>query len=230
MKYEALIFDADATLYDFQKAEELSFTQTMQAYGYPADQESYRLYSKINEAMWKKLERGEVGKTELRTLRFDEYAKAAGIQFDADTISQVYTDALAQQGILFEGAMAVIQAASAQIDCYIASNGIGYVQRSRFAKSKLEPYFKQVFISEEVGAEKPDLKFFKTVQDTLGIKKSKQILFVGDSLSADIKGGVQAGWTTVWYNPAHHQNSTTFIPDYEIEDLKEVLTLLKHEK
>lgn len=226
MKYDTLLFDADATLYDFKAAEEQAFMLTMEKYGLESSKASYELYSKINDDMWKQLERGEIGKDELRVKRFDEYAQASYQVMDAEVMSREYTDNLAEMGILFDDAMEVIQTVSKKIECSIASNGIGYVQRRRFQKSGIEPYFKHLFISEELKAEKPDHKFFRSIEQVLGIQDPKRILFVGDSLSADIKGGVMAGWTTVWYNPEHVLNTTDYQPDYEIERLSQVIDLL----
>ena len=187
---------------------------------------SYELYSQINDDMWKMLERGEIGKNELRIKRFDVYAQASSQAMDAEKISLEYTNNLAEMGILFDDAMEVIQTVSQKLECSIASNGIGYVQRRRFHKSGIEPYFKHLFISEELKAEKPDPKFFRSIEQVLGIHEPKRILFVGDSLSADIKGGVMAGWTTVWYNPEHVKNTTEYQPDYEIDRLSQVIELI----
>lgn len=226
MKYDTLLFDADATLYDFKAAEKQAFMITMEKAGLDHSKACYELYSKINDDMWKRLERGEIGKDELRVKRFDEYASASNQVMDAEMMSREYTDNLAEMGILFEDAMEVIQTVSKRIECSIASNGIGYVQRRRFHKSGIEPYFKHLFISEELKAEKPDSKFFRSIEQILDIHDPKRILFVGDSLSADIKGGVMAGWTTVWYNPDHIKNTTEYQPDYEIDSLSQVIDLL----
>ena len=226
MNYDKLLFDADATLYDFKVAEKQAFMLTMENHGFDCSVRCYELYSKINDDMWKRLERKEIGKAELRVERFASYAAATHQPMDAEQISMEYTNNLAEMGILFDDAMAVIQTVSQKIECSIASNGIGYVQRRRFAKSGIEPYFKHLFISEELQAEKPDPKFFKRVEEVLEIHDPKRILFVGDSLSADIKGGVMAGWTTVWYNPDHLENLSEYQPDYEIDSLSQVIDLL----
>lgn len=129
MRYDTLLFDADATLYDFKAAEEQAFMLTMKKHGLDNSLASYELYSKINDDMWKQLERGEIGKDELRVKRFDEYAQASHQEMDAEVMSREYTDNLAEMGILFDDAMEVIQTVSKKIECSIASNGIGYVQR-----------------------------------------------------------------------------------------------------
>ena len=49
---------------------------------------------------------------------------------------------------------------------------------------------------------------------------------VGDSLTSDIKGGVNAGLTTVWVNP-EHKDCGDIHPDYEIERLYQLETLLE---
>lgn len=226
MKIKAILFDADQTLFDFKKAEEIAFHETMQELGFLDDDEAYELYSKINDEMWKKLERKEIGKAELRHVRFRIYLEQTNQTGDEFKLSQRYTDLLSEQGIVYEGAIDVVKACSERVDCYLATNGIGYVQRNRFKKSGLIPYIKDLFISEELKAEKPSLNFFEPIFKQLSIVDPREVMMIGDSLSADIQGGLQAGCFTIWFNPNHVENSSNLVPNVEIDDLADILNYL----
>ncbi len=54
-------------------------------------------------------------------------------------------------------------------------------------------YFEKIFVSAELGAEKPSTIIFKRVEDSIRVQ-AKKILHVGDSLSEDIQGALQSGW------------------------------------
>jgi 2-haloacid dehalogenase len=110
---------------------------------------------------------------------------------------------------------------------YLVSNGTASIQRSRIASSDIERYFEGIFISEEVGYNKPDKAYFDVCFATIEDFDPKQAVIVGDSLSSDIQGGKNAGITTVWFNPKHLENTTKITPDYEIGGLMELLELLE---
>ena len=224
MKIKALLFDADQTLFNFKKAEEVAFHKTMQEASLLDSDELYQRYSQINDAMWKKLERNEIGKTELRVERFRLYFEETKQIANQQHISTIFTDHLSLQGILFEDAIPLVSRCALKVNCYIASNGIGYVQRTRFAASNLQPYIKDLFISEELKAEKPSVDFFKPIFEKLNAEPH-EVAIVGDSLTADIQGGFNAGCITVWFNPEQVENHTKIKPDYEITQLQEVYDL-----
>ena len=57
-------------------------------------------------------------------------------------------------------------------------------------------------------------------------------MIVGDSLTSDIQGGINAGIRTVWFHPAgaavsEANGEETAVPDREIRSLKELPALLR---
>ena len=54
-----------------------------------------------------------------------------------------------------------------------------------------------LFVSSEVGFPKPELRFYQTVAQKLGLE-AEEILLVGDDYEADVSGPRTAGWKTVW--------------------------------
>lgn len=225
--YRHILFDADDTLFDFKQSEKKAFELTMKNFELSYSDENYQLYTKINAKMWQMLENKQIGKDELRVKRFTEYLSEINEQKDAALMNETYTRYLAEQGILFADALDVLKQCKRLLPCSIATNGVAYVQRRRIEKAHLESYFAHLFISEELQAEKPDLKFFKKIFECLNIENPKEVLFIGDSLNADIKGGVLSGCTTVWYNPMHKKNLSEYQPDFEIAKLDEILKIIE---
>ena len=105
---------------------------------------------------------------------------------------------------------------------YIVSNGTAVVQDSRIEKAKLATYFKKIFISEKLGVNKPDARFFELCfKEMPGIKKEETVI-VGDSLTSDMLGGENAGIKNIWYNPKSQKNTLGVSIWREIHSLDEI--------
>ena len=202
MKYKTLLFDADGTLFDFHKGEGVAIRQTFAAFDIDADDQMVAEYSAINDSLWKKLELGEIEKSVLFYRRFELFFERYGFIRDAREMGKTYAENLSKQIFLFEGAEELCEKLSSLADMYIVTNGIEFVQKSRYAKSGLDKYFKGIFISGEIGHEKPSVDFFKHIERSIPDFDKDGAIIVGDSLSADIKGGIAYGIDTCWYNPA----------------------------
>ena len=109
---------------------------------------------------------------------------------------------------------------------FLVSNGTATVQHSRLTSAGLYPYFEQVFISQEIGYNKPEKTYFDRCFERIPGFEQERALMVGDSLTSDIKGGINAGLKTVWVNPAH-KPCGDIRPDYEIEGLCQLESLLE---
>lgn len=224
-----ICFDVDDTLLDFHAREKIAFFSAMQEMGVRAKEQDYHEYARINDALWKQLEKGEIQKERLRIQRFEMFFQLFYPTLDPVKMNDIYVRHLAEQCFLIKGVQEVVEKCSKRVHCAIATNGIASVQRRRLEKSGLMPYFKELFISEELDCSKPQKEFF----DAIVIKckcSPEEILFVGDSLSADIQGAVMNHFVSVWYNPKHIKNEMDIHADHEIDQLEEVLNILEEEK
>ena len=79
--------------------------------------------------------------------------------------------------------------------------------------------------SKEDCQTKSVLHFNACFDSIAGFDKEKAII-VGDSLSSDIRGGINVGIRTVWVNP-DHKDCGDIKPDYEIEYLHQLEALLE---
>ena len=227
MTYKFLLFDLDHTLLDFDTSEDVALTQLLKEEGV-ADIQAYKdYYVPMNKSLWKDLEEKKITKQELVNTRFSKLFSHFGIEKDGVYLAERYQFYLAQQGQVFSGAMELLDSLiDSGYELYAATNGITTIQTGRLAQSGLAPYFNQVFISEQLQTQKPDALFYEKIgQQIAGFSKEKTLM-IGDSLTADIQGGNNAGIDTVWYNPQHLENTTQLHPTYEVHSYKDLLNCL----
>ena len=227
MSYKFLLFDLDHTLLDFDTSEDVALTQLLKEEGV-ADIQAYKdYYVPMNKSLWKDLEEKKITKQELVNTRFSKLFSHFGIEKDGVYLAEHYQFYLAQQGQVFSGAMELLDSLiDSGYELYAATNGITTIQTGRLAQSGLAPYFNQVFISEQLQTQKPDALFYEKIgQQIAGFSKEKTLM-IGDSLTADIQGGNNAGIDTVWYNPQHLENTTQLHPTYEVHSYKDLLNCL----
>ncbi len=226
-KYEWLLFDADDTLFDFKLAEERAIRSTLESFGLPADAEHIAVYSRINDALWKQLERGEVTKDRLKVARFEQFCEHYGFAPVGRGLADAYVENLGRQTALIDGAEDVCRALAGRYKMYIITNGIYAVQTARFAGSAIKEHFEKCFISDGIGASKPSRGFFDAVAADIPDFDISRALVIGDSLTSDIKGGADYGIDTCWLNrsgkPAPEGMNITYI----IGDIRDVLEILE---
>lgn len=225
-KYEFLLLDADETLFDFTRCEREALCDALRATGITPDEQMIAAYSKINDGYWKMLERGEIDKVTLRVARFEAFCRHYGFGVDVSRLAVGYTDALATKGYLISGALEVCRTLSAHCKLYIITNGIATVQRGRFEPSPLRAFVQELFISEELGAEKPHSAYFDAVAAGIPDFDRKKALVVGDSLSSDMRGGANAGIDTCWFNPKGKKAPADLSITYTISTLEELVPLV----
>ena len=227
MTYKFLLFDLDHTLLDFDAAEDVALTQLLKEEGVMDIQAYKDYYVPMNKALWKDLEQKKITKSDLVNTRFSKLFEHFGIEKDGTYLANRYQFYLALQGQVFSGAMELLDnLIDRSYELYAATNGITAIQTGRLAQSGLAPYFNQVFISEQLQTQKPDALFYERIgQQITGFDKEKALM-IGDSLTADIQGGNNAGIDTIWYNPNHLVNKTGAQPTYEVHSYQALLETL----
>jgi len=227
MTYKFLLFDLDHTLLDFDAAEDVALTQLLKEEGVADIQEYKDYYIPMNKALWKDLELKKITKQELVNTRFSRLFEHFGIEKDGIHLAERYQFFLSKQGQIFSGAMELLDNLIERgYELYAATNGITAIQTGRLTQSGLAPYFNQVFISEQLKTQKPDALFYERIgQQIPGFSKENTVM-IGDSLTADIQGGNNAGIDTIWYNPHHLENKTQAHPTYEVDSYQALLEIL----
>lgn len=221
-----VLFDLDDTLFDFHKAEKIALTKTLVHFGIDPTEETLALYSTINAAHWKRLELGEISREEVKVGRYRELFKTIGVECDPVKATAYYESMLAIGHYFMPGAPELLEELYRKYRLYIVSNGTAKVQEGRIGSSGIAKYMDGIFISQILGANKPDKQFFDICFAEIPDFSLSETVIIGDSLSSDIKGGINAGITTVWFNPKGIENDNDIKPDYTIKGLSEVPSLL----
>lgn len=223
---DTLFLDLDDTILDFHKAEAVAIAKTFRSLDIEPSEENISLYSRINDSQWKRLEKGELTREEVLSKRFSLLFEALGIERSVAMARQLYETLLGQGHFFIDGAETLLRDLCGKYRIYIASNGTARIQKGRIESSGIAKYVDRIFISSEIGVNKPSKEFFDYCFDAVGGVDRERTLMVGDSLSSDILGGKNAGIKTCLYNPHKRENTTQIIPDYEIHNLSELPSLL----
>ena len=227
--YKFILFDADNTLFDFTRSEREAVAEAMRDFGFDPTDGVIDDYSRINQSLWEKLERGETEKHRLRVERFELLFEKEGYDPDkAHAVSDRYSERLAGKAYLIDGAEEILKSLAPHAGLYIVTNGIKNIQESRFDMSGLGKYIRASFISEEIGFEKPDARFFDEVESRIPDFSREEALIVGDSLTSDIRGGINAGIRTCWFNPKGLPERADIPADYMVTSLDEIPALVKN--
>ena len=223
---EFLFLDLDDTILDFQKAERLALAKALEAFGLSPTDTVLARYHQINREHWERLERKELTREQVLVGRFAALFQEMGLSADAERAAGAFEENLSQGHYFLQGAVEALQSLSKKYKLYLASNGTAKVQARRLKSAGIIPYFQEIFVSQEIGANKPDPAYFSACFARIPGFRKERAMMVGDSLTSDILGGIQAGIATCWVNP-HHKTGEIH-PDYEIESITQLEALLNN--
>ncbi len=226
MPYSHLIFDADNTLFDFDKAQtnalELCFADAKLAF----KAHYHDLYASINHDLWQAFEQGKLSQASINAERFSRLIKKLELSVDIQFLSTVYLCRLAEGHFLYDGALEVLEGLKKHCRMIIVTNGLKEVQRPRFSNSPIMPYLEGIIVSDELGIAKPHAGIFDAAFDMLNHPAKKEVLIIGDSLSSDMQGGINYQIDTCWFNPQQKQNKLELGVTHEIRRLEELIDII----
>lgn len=197
---KAIFFDVDDTLLNFGLSSKSALADVFQHFGLELDDAIKQRYYGINTGLWDEQKQGLRTVQNVIDTRFRLLFEDLGWDVDVDAFRDVYQGQLAQSHVLEQGALETVRTLSQRYDLYVASNSILAMQTSRLRLAQLLPYFQDLFVSNDIGYEKPDARFFETCLQR-SQRQAQDIVFVGDSLEADMVGATSCGMTACWYNP-----------------------------
>ena len=225
--HPVILMDLDNTILDFNTAEYNALGRAFALVGAPFSREIAGLYHEINIRHWEMLEDGILTRDRVLVKRFEALFSEIGVEADAFRTQALYEKLLAEGHWFMPGAEAMLKALYGTYRLFICSNGTQSVQDSRIESAGIAKYFEKIFISEHMGANKPEACFFeRCFREVPGFERERTII-LGDSLTSDIRGGLNAGIKTCWFNPNGKTNSGPIVPDYEIRALSEFEELLE---
>ncbi len=224
--FKILLLDLDDTILDFQKAEHIAISKTFRAFGIEPTDSVCSRYSQINKVHWEALERRELTRQQVLVGRFEVLFQELGVAADAAACAKLYEQNLSQGHYFLPGAQAAMESLVKKYRLFLVSNGTASVQAAKLKSADLKRFFEDIFISQEMGADKPALEFFQRCFDRIRDFDPAKTMIVGDSLTSDIRGGINAGIATCWINPDHKPPRADIPADYTIERLSQLEALL----
>lgn len=225
---KTILWDIDGTLLDFHAAEREAIKSLFQKFelGECTD-EMIERYSKINRSYWERLERGEVTKPQVLVGRFEDFFASEGLDISlAPEFNQAYQLSLGDTIVFCDDSYNIVKSLKGKVKQYAVSNGTVIAQTKKLRLSGLGELFDGVYLSEDLGVEKPNVEFFDQVFTEIGPINKDEVIIVGDSLTSDICGGNNAGILTCWYNPSQVVRKGDYKIDYEIADIHEIYAII----
>ncbi|RJE87490.1 noncanonical pyrimidine nucleotidase, YjjG family [Paenibacillus sp. 1011MAR3C5] len=229
MSYDVIFFDADDTLYDYAQSEAYALAESFREAKLEVSEQLTGSYRTINQQLWREYEQGAIDLALLRSERFARLIADNGltIPWTAEEFSHAYLRYLGEGSFLIEGAVEICrELLTGGHRLAVITNGIREVQLSRIGRSELADAFEHIIVSEDAGIQKPNPAIFDFAFAKLNLTGSRNALIVGDSLTSDMQGGINAGIDTCWYNPLRKPNTTSVKPKYEIHHLSELRTIV----
>ena len=138
-------------------------------------------------------------------------------------MSEEYIRISPTKNYLFPYAHEVLTVLKNKYTLHIITNGFEEAQHKKLKSADLSKYFSNIIISEHTGYRKPDVRIFHYASESVNASCS-DCLMIGDGLVVDILGAKEAGWDTVYFNPAKipHREKPTF----EISSLDALMQIL----
>lgn len=223
---KTVFLDVDNTLLDFDECSRQSMKLAFQDFHLDYHESMFDVFCQINELLWQQIEKGQLDKEGLYQVRWQMIFQELKIDCDSIKFEKDFLKYLGEISIPIDGAMELLQYLSSRYTLCIVSNAPYFQQIKRLQKIHLLTYIDHIFISEQIGFSKPSCEFFDACFMQLPSLKKEETIIIGDSLSADIKGGINYGISTCWYNHKHQLEPCDLKIDYIVETLLEIKNIL----
>lgn len=219
-----LLFDADQTIWDFKETEKISLSLLFQKFSLSESDETLEAYQKGNHWCWDAFEKGEITLEELETRRMELFFQNLGRDnLKAEEAAEYYAECLENNGIMLPGAHEMLQSLSSYPKALV-TNGIARIQWGRLRDTDSAKYFEHIFISQEMGVQKPRKEFFDIVLSK--IKRDKdECIVIGDSEKSDIQGAVNSGIRSILYSPS---GKSSALATWSVSSYKELVELISY--
>ena len=219
---KAVFFDIDDTILDYDLCAEFTVRMACETLGVAYSQAVQTEYRRVDDALWVRQKLGELTIPQVLELRNTHMMDYLGLT-DGMSFQEAFIEAFGESCALVEGAEEVLKAVKEKgLPVYSASNGFMEVQTKRLEKAGVLQYFDRLFVSQTIGYEKPDIRFFEHCLRETGYAPH-EVLMIGDSVAADIKGGLNAGWNVCYLN---RHGKPAGVDCTEIKHLKELHTII----
>ena len=236
--YSTLIFDLDDTLTDDLENCREAFKIMVNSRGEDYSEEDFLHFRKIDKKTWEDRAAGrlltpyendiEKKKEWIRASRILKYYAEEAITYeDAVKLNDIYIEGMKEKVVSRPDLIKVIKYLyEKNYRIIIATNGPLVPLKEKLKKIKIIDFVDVMFSSEEAGEMKPHKRFYEKLFEKAKIIPSKEILFIGDNLETDIKGGIENGMSTCWCNYNINEVNKKYLVTHEIEKLSDLMNIL----
>ena len=224
--FKAVLLDVDGTLLDFNESAKEAMVRAFNVVGVKYSEKVFITFHTVNDRLWQRIEKGEITRAELHKIRWKTIYEELGVKADYDLTERLFLAGLNEIAVPVKDALETVKYLSKKYKVYTASNAPYTQQVNRLTTSGILPYITKILNFETLGIHKPQKEFFDKCAEAVLPANKSQTVIIGDSLSADIKGGRDIGITTVWFNENGKKIAEDRIFDYEINSLKDIKNIL----
>lgn len=221
---KAVLIDIDDTIFDFEKCSKNSFLKTLEKFNIKFKEEDFSYFNKVNDILWTKQKLGEINIKEVFIKRDYLMGKYFNIDIEKGLFNDLFVKFLYDEIEMVDGIEDLLLYLSDKYKIFTASNGIFKMQENRLKKSNLDKYFDKIFVSDKIGFEKPDKKFFQKIMDLTKFSND-DLIMIGDSIKSDIIGAKNSKIKSIYFNKEDKKISDKNFT-YQVKNLSEIKKIL----
>lgn len=221
---KAVLIDIDDTIFDFEKCSKNSFLKTLEKFNLKFKEEDFSYFNKVNDILWTKQKLGEINIKEVFIKRDYLMGKYFNLDIEKGLFNDLFVKFLYDEIEMVDGIDDLLLYLSDKYKIFTASNGIFKMQENRLKKSNLDKYFDNIFVSDKIGFEKPDKKFFQKIMDLTKFSND-DLIMIGDSIKSDIIGAKNSKIKSIYFNKEDKKISDKNFT-YQVKNLSEIKKIL----
>lgn len=221
---KAVLIDIDDTIFDFEKCSKNSFLKTLEKFNLKFKEEDFSYFNKVNDILWTKQKLGEINIKEVFIKRDYLMGKYFNLDIEKGLFNDLFVKFLYDDIEMVDGIEDLLLYLSDKYKIFTASNGIYKMQKNRLKKSNLDKYFDKIFVSDKIGYEKPDKRFFKKIMDITKYSND-DLIMIGDSIKSDIIGAKNSKIKSIYFNKDGKKISDENFT-YQVKNLSEIKKIL----
>lgn len=221
---KAVLIDIDDTIFDFEKCSKNSFLKTLEKFNIKFKEEDFSYFNKVNDILWTKQKLGKINIKEVFIKRDYLMGKYFNLNIEKGLFNELFVKFLYDEIEMIDGIEDLLEYLSEKYKIFAASNGIYKMQENRLKKSNLDKYFDEIFVSEKIGYEKPDKKFFEKIMDITKFSDD-DLIMIGDSIKSDIIGAKNSKIKSIYFNK-EDKKITDKNFTYQVKNLSEIKKIL----
>ncbi|MDU2648133.1 YjjG family noncanonical pyrimidine nucleotidase [Anaerococcus vaginalis] len=221
---KAVLIDIDDTIFDFEKCSKNSFLKTLEKFNLKFKEEDFSYFNKVNDILWTKQKLGEINIKEVFIKRDYLMGKYFNIDIEKGLFNDLFVKFLYDEIEMVDGIEDLLLYLSDKYKIFTASNGIYKMQENRLKKSNLDKYFDKIFVSDKIGFEKPNKKFFQKIMELTKFSND-DLIMIGDSIKSDIIGAKNSKIKSIYFNKDGKKISDENFT-YQVKNLSEIKKIL----